>query len=997
MGRVGPDAESRKVVTVLFCDVVGSTSITEGDPEVARRVITDYFEVLRDVVVRHGGTVEKFIGDEVMAVYGVPQTHEDDALRAARTAVEIREAVASLGTRLSIRVGINTGEVVAGDHSAGHGFLTGDAVVVGKRLAESASRGEILMGDATFALVRDAVVAEDPAELQLKGKSVPVGARRLLAVLADAPGVRRRPGATLVGRERELALLRHAFEGAAAYSRGHLFTVLGPAGVGKSRLVRELVADVGDRATVLGGRCLAYGEGITYWPLLDVVRQAAAIPPHVGPDEARARIARLLGDHREVDAIASFVAGAVGLTDTPASTQETFWAFRELLETIALECPLVLVFDDLHWAERTFLDLVEQLGDATRDQPILIVCLSRPELLELRPAWGGGYVNASSVLIEPLAREEAARLIDGLADGSLDEDTRQTIIGAAEGNPLFIEEMVAVAREGGAVSVTPTIQALLATRLDHLPREERAAIEAAAVAGQSFNGRAVLALTGDEAVAGRLESLARKELVRQQRDSSPQDPWFRFRHILIRDAAYDAMPKARRSQLHEQFADWLERDMGDRVREVEEILGYHLERATLLRREIGLPADTRVAARAGRLLSAAAQRAFARDDLHAARSLHERAVALLPEGEASRFESQYELSVIDWLGGRFEEAAQRTSEVIDGAAAAGRPELAWYARLAQAARVEQDPEHVADDAIDALSRLGDARGLARAWRLKCLAAESKGRNGEAETYARRGLEHALSSGDGPEIARLADRLATTLYYGPAPAAAAIADCERLLDQADGRPLMQANVLCSLGGLVGMVGRVEETRVLCERARTTYEELGFELLVAGAYEMQAAVAALAEDDAGAEQAYRKAYEIVGERGGLNSYYRARLASALVRLGRVDEAAGLVPDREALGDEVPVRITGLTASSAVKSALREADGALADAEEAVELATGTDLLNLHAEACERLAEELERAGRARESRDALSEALALVELKGNVLAAERLKALLRSTRV
>ena len=457
------------------------------------------------------------------------------------------------------------------------------------------------------------------------------------------------------------------------------------------------------------------------------------------------------------------------------------------------------------------------------------------------------------------------------------------------------------------------------------------------------------------------------------------------------------MPKARRSQLHEQFADWLERDMGDRVREVEEILGYHLERATLLRVEIGLPADTRVAARAGRLLSAAAQRAFARDDLHAARSLHERAVALLPEGEASRFESQYELSVIDWLGGRFEEAAQRTSEVIDGAAAAGRPELAWYARLAQAARVEQDPEHVADDAIDALSRLGDARGLARAWRLKCLAAESKGRNGEAETYARRGLEHALSSGDGPEIARLADRLATTLYYGPAPAAAAIADCERLLDQADGRPLMQANVLCSLGGLVGMVGRVEETRVLCERARTTYEELGFELLVAGAYEMQAAVAALAEDDAGAEQAYRKAYEIVGERGGLNSYYRARLASALVRLGRVDEAAGLVPDREALGDEVPVRITGLTASSAVKSALREADGALADAEEAVELATGTDLLNLHAEACERLAEELERAGRARESRDALSEALALVELKGNVLAAERLKALLGSTRV
>ncbi len=748
MGRVGPDAESRKVVTVLFCDVVGSTSITEGDPEVARRVITDYFEVLRDVVVRHGGTVEKFIGDEVMAVYGVPQTHEDDALRAARTAVEIREAVASLGTRLSIRVGINTGEVVAGDHSAGHGFLTGDAVVVGKRLAESARRGEILIGDATFALVRDAVVTEDPAELQLKGKSVPVGARRLLAVLADAPGVGRRSGGELVGRERELSLLRHAFEGAAASSRGHLFTVLGPAGVGKSRLVRELVADVGDRATVLGGRCLAYGEGITYWPLLDVVRQAASIRHHVGPDEARARIARLLGDHREADAIASFVAGAVGLTDTSASTQETFWAFRELLETIALERPLVLVFDDLQWAERTFLDLVEQLGDATRDQPILIVCLSRPELLELRPAWGGGYVNASSVLIEPLAHEEAARLIDGLADGSLDEDTRRTIIGAAEGNPLFIEEMVAVAREGGAVSVTPTIQALLATRLDHLPREERAAIEAAAVAGKSFNGRAVLALTGDEGVAGRLESLSRKELIRQQRDSSPQDPWFRFRHILIRDAAYDSMPKARRSQLHEQFADWLERDMGDRVREVEEILGYHLERATLLRVEIGLPADTRVAARAGRLLSAAGARALGREDMPAARRLLGRASTLLPADDPARLEALRGLAAALWATGDFARAEAMLDEVIDSAVASGDRRIEWSARLARAGfhPGSGEVEATAAQAIGVFEELGDELGLARARRRLAFSSMTAGRHDEAEREARRSVPARAEGG-----------------------------------------------------------------------------------------------------------------------------------------------------------------------------------------------------------------------------------------------------------
>ncbi len=991
MGRVGPDAESRRVVTVLFCDVVGSTSITEGDPEVARRVITNYFEVLRDVIVRHGGMVEKFIGDEVMAVYGVPQAHEDDALRAARSAVEIREAVASLGTRLSIRVGINTGEVVAGDHSAGHGFLTGDAVVVGKRLAESARRGEILIGDATFSLVRDAVVTEDPAELQVKGKSAPVGARRLLAVIADAPGVRRRPGGELVGRERELALLRHAFEGAAAHSRGHLFTVLGPAGVGKSRLVRELVAEVDDRATVLGGRCLAYGEGITYWPLLDVVRQAAAISPQVTPDEARTQIARLLGDDREADAIASLVAGAVGLTDTPASTQETFCAFRKLLEAIARDRPLVLIFDDLHWAERTFLDLVGQLGDATRDQPILIVCLARPELLELRPAWGGGYVNASSVLIEPLEREEAARLIDGLTDESLDEAARQTIIRAAEGNPLFIEEMVAAARESGAVSVTPTIQALLATRLDRLPPEERAAIEAAAVAGQSFNGRAVLALTGDEDLAGRLESLARKELIRQQRDSSPEDPWFRFRHILIKDAAYDALPKARRSQLHERFADWLERDMGERVREVEEILGYHLEQAHLLRVEIGLPADPSVASHAGRLLSAAGGRALGREDMRAARRLLERASTLLRADDPARPEALRRLAAALWATGEFARAEAMLDEVIGAAVVSGDRRTEWSARLARAGfhPGSGEIETTAAHAIGVFEELGDDLGLARARRRLAFSAMTAGRHAEAEREARLALEHARRAGDRAEEARAADILCMSLLNGPTAAEAAVDECERLLADASGSILLEATLTSALAPLYALSGRRADAEATADHVRARFDDVGNALARAGLSQMLGLTALLLEDPVTAERELRPTLDVLPPLAQAPSL--VLLAEALQAQGRLGEAEALAAGTQATDTPTRVRLAIVRARLAAPADL---DAALAHAEAAVDLAARLDEPNLQADALRALSEAQAARGATAQAQELLAEAAALYEAKGNVPAAGRARAALVS---
>ncbi len=313
-------------------------------------------------------------------------------------------------------------------------------------------------------------------------------------------------------------------------------------------------------------------------------------------------IAAAVGESGQAETVAAIIAGALGVTEAAATAQDSFWAIRRLLESVARDRPLVLIFDDVHWGEPTFLDLVEYLGEAARDEPMLILCLARPELLELRPTWGGGRPNASSVLLEPLGTDEASRLIDNLAATWLDEAARRTIVAAAEGNPFYIEEMVAVSRERDTLSVPPTIQALLAARLDNLDPGERAIIEAAAVAGKSFRSRAIEALVGDGEVDPALTSLTRKELIRRQADASDDDPWFRFRHMLIRDAAYDATPKQRRAQLHERFAEWLEADAGDRFRELEEIVGYHFEQAHRLRTDVGLAARPELAHRAGGLL-----------------------------------------------------------------------------------------------------------------------------------------------------------------------------------------------------------------------------------------------------------------------------------------------------------------------------------------------------------------------------------------------------------
>jgi class 3 adenylate cyclase len=675
-----PARAVRKVVTVLFCDLTGSTAIgAHTDPEALRALMTRYYETARGVLERHGGTVEKFAGDAVMAVFGIPVATEDDALRATRAAVELREVVHGLG--LESRIGVNTGAVVAAE---GDTLVTGDAVNVAARLEQSAGAGEILLGDDTLRLVRDAVTAER-VELTVKGKPGPVVAHRLHGLDPSAAGIARQLQRPMVGRERERERLRVDFADVVAASTCRLFTLIGPAGIGKSRLVADFLERLDGTTAVARCRALSYGEGITYWPLVEMLIQLEIEP-------------------------------AKAIRSSPAETQ---LATRHLLEQRAAESPLVLVVDDLQWAEAPMLDLVEHVADWSRAAPIFLLCIARPELLDVRPGWAGGKLNATSILLEPLAETAALELADDLLRGiELDEPTRQRILSTAEGNPLFLEEMAALAREAsGALNVPPTIQALLQARLDTLNAGERTVIERGAVEGQVFHRGAVTALaptTSAVDVPGQLVALVRKELVRPDETLIEGDDAFRFRHLLIRDTAYEGLPKAVRADLHERFAGWLEAHA--RLVEQDEIVGYHLEQAARYRIELD-PDDARaggIAGRAAERLGAAGRAALARDDIHATRNLLGRAVGLLPEGPQRR-------SYIGDLAQATIEAADREAAValLDELERGEAPDRATATALrvllsptAKGEELDLQLSRVAD-AQATLQTAGDARGVAR--------------------------------------------------------------------------------------------------------------------------------------------------------------------------------------------------------------------------------------------------------------------------------------------
>ncbi len=926
---------ARKTVTVVFCDIVDSTPLGERiDPEVHRRVQERYFEAVRGALERHGGTVEKFIGDAAMAVFGIPAAHDDDALRAVRAASDLRVAISSLnehlerdhGVTLSIRTGVNTGEVVAGDPSQGQSFATGDAVATAQRLEAASRAGEILIGEPTYRLVSNAVLVEPVEPLQLKGKSRPVTAWRLLGVVEGAPPFPRRLDTPMVGRDAELALLRGELAAAVEERRCRLATIVGPAGIGKSRLGNELLRS-GD-ATALVGRCLAYGEGITYWPLRGIVLGAVG---HLTQEGIAARLEGL--DDRE--RIAAQLADTVGAGEAPSGSEETFWAIRRFLEHLARERPLIVGLDELQWAEPTLLDLIEYLVGWSSDAPILLLGLSRPDLLEKRPSW------PVTISLGPLNAEETEELADAL--GAPPERVRLT--KAAEGNPLFLEQLVALEKEEREEAIPGTIHAILAARLDRLEPAERTLLERAAVIGREFSRAAISALSDDaDATGPTLFALVRRDLVEPDR-TMPGDDGFRFRHVLIRDAAYLGLAKETRADLHERLAEWLA--VGGAL---DELVGYHLEQVHRYRRELGAP-DEALAGEAGERLARAGTRALRRADLPAAVNLLTRATALLPDGHPERGELLRVLGTALMRTGDLARAESVLDDALGVALAAGDRGLElrtlidreFFREFTEPGSMEM--VGVADRAIGPLEQLGDHLGLARAWWLRSESHVNACRWGERAVDLERALDHAEKAGDFGEQATIAFYLAQAYYYGPTPVEQAVRRCEELLaTRADDR-LMHASIMGFIAGFRAMQGEFETARRLQADARSLYEELGQRFRIALRALVGAEIETLAGRPDEAAAILRWAYGEFQEMRitSVMSTIAAFLADALAELGSHDEALEFAAVSKDTAPEIDVVTQVMWRIARAKSAR---DPALARA--ALELARGTDYPDLKAKA-------------------------------------------------
>jgi tetratricopeptide (TPR) repeat protein len=887
-----------------------------------------------------------------MAVFGVPVAHEDDALRAVRAAWEMRDAIPGLG--LAARIGVNTGEVVAGE---GDTLVTGDAVNVAARLEQAADPGEVLIGAETRRLVRDAVRVET-AEIAAKGKAEPVAAFRLLDLDPEAEAIARRFETPLVGRGAELEQLRHAFDRATREQRCHLFTLLGAAGVGKSRLVAEFLASTD--ATVVEGRCLDYGDGITFWPIVSILKQ--------------------LGNRADA-ALAKVVEGGTLPNEVP-------WTVRTLLEEVAGDRPLVVVFDDVQWGEDTFLELIDHIADLSRGAPILLLCIARPELLDKRPDWGGGKLNATTILLEPLSAEECKELIT--VHGDVSEDLRERILAAADGNPLYLEEIVALVHELGDVRIPSTVQALLQARIDQLAGEERAVVERAAVEGEIFHRGAVAELARPTEVDPHLVGLVRKEMIRPTSPTLAGEQAYRFRHLLIRDAAYDALPKAIRADLHERFAAWLDEHARDLI-ELDEVVGYHLEQAHRYYAELARPRPD-VARDAGRRLATAGTRAAERNDLAGSLKLLGRAIALLPDG-SPEWEAAFlnRLVILHATGSR---EAQAALEELERSA---DPRLRMHARvhrLREAIATSTDLDVAAvtrgvDEAHTFFAKLDDDRGLAAAAELEALLAWLRTNAADTAAAMERYIEHAGRAGvvqcRGPlDITRFGP----TVFgpYTPEEMRARVADYP---------PDAHQRIVVE-GMIADREGRYEDSLARSDMLLHQMTEMGLNAMRSAP--MNARAQTLRE--------MGKLEESVAAYEDVIAYHRlmnqvAYLSTTLIdygvtryRLGDLGEAERLATEGENLGSsEDLINFSKGRSLRAMIAADRGDDvKALELAGEANRYAFRTDFPSEHGNALEALGHVHRRAGRIEQSRHAYEQALAVWERYGFTADASRIRDLL-----
>ncbi|MDP8936304.1 MAG: AAA family ATPase [Actinomycetota bacterium] len=1026
----------RKAVTVVFTDVAGFTGLTERlDPERLRRVMSRYFAEMRSVVERHGGVVEKFIGDAVMAIFGIPRLHEDDALRAVRAAAEMREALDSLnrdlerawGVTVEVRTGVDTGEVATGGDGVGDPLVLGDSVNVAARLQQAAGPHEILLGADTYRLVADAVDVEPMSGLTLKGKSGPVPAFRLLGLRVDWTGPMRRLDAPMVGRQAELAMLRDALDRVVAERSCHLVVVLGVAGAGKTRLVREFVRSAGSEVEVVQGHCPSYGEGITFWPVAEVVRQAAGIGPDDGEAASRARLEAVLGEDAD-GAVVGHLSQVLGLAGATAGSEDIFWAVRKLLEAVARRKPLIVVFEDLHWAQPTFLDFLEHLADWVRDAPVLVCCPARPDFLDEHEGWREERAHVSSLELGPLSDDDSRQVVENLLHGEeLSRRGRFRIVGAARGNPLFLEEMLSMLVDSGLLHkehgrwvpaddlqdapLPLTLQSLLVTRLDRLEPGERQVVEVASVMGTVFSRRALVDLVIDQPeaeVRTNLRQLTAKGMVRTASSSASEDA-MEFQHPLLREAAYNGMSKEARADVHERFADWLDRpDAPHHVGDDDEFLGYHLEHAFLLGRELR-PVDDHAAAvaqRGGERLAAAGRTAFSRGDVVAAVNLLSRATRLLPVTDPVRLSVLPSLSEALMMTGQVERAGATLEEAAQASARQGARAVEAHLVLVRTTqRLFVRPQGWADAArrevqrtIPVFEEVGDDLGLARSWRLLGLIDFVRGQSASAGAAVDRAGVYAHMAGDRREELESLSWLPLALFTGPAPAADGIARCREIVERAGSDRKVEASVLLTQGALEAMRRDIEGARRSLATARATFEDLGLRFWLAGpvAY-LTGWVEMLVGDAVGAERVLRPGFEALREMGHsswLTSTVAGLLAHSLYAQERYDEAEDLATTSERItrSDDVFSQVVGRAARAKVLSARGDAADAESVGGDAVRLAAGTDCIQLQGEALLDLAEVHRRRGRPDRAAELAGHALDRFERKGNQLAADRLAATL-----
>jgi DNA-binding SARP family transcriptional activator/class 3 adenylate cyclase len=976
-----PSEFMRKTATVLAARLELSE---RADPEMTRARIAVGRSEAERIVRHHGGNVISRVGGEVLAVFGVPLTMEDDAVRALRALDELRRRLSELGSsesgELVLRAFVDTGEVV----SDGSGDLSGEPVSDAIELVHAARPSEVLLTHATRRMAGESVQTE-PA---LDGAAL-----RLIGFAVGESGLRR-PERPMVGRDSELAAARLMFERAALTRKSHLLLVVGDAGTGKSRLAQELVDELGEKATILMGRCLSYGEGIAFWPLREAITQSAG-------GESRDAIRGLLHRADDADVVADIVAGALGLSPAEGIGEQAPWAFRRLLEEVSSDRPVVLVLEDVHWGEDPLLDLVDYLVDWLT-VPALLLCLARPELLDARPGWGGGQARVSSIVLGPLGEKDAQEMLDQHLDaGELSPAERAQILAAAEGNPLFVQQLLHARAEDPAWDREPhvpaTIQSLLASRLDRLGPGERAFIERAAVIGREFWPAAVIDLLPAEARASapqHLRALVHRGLIQPDRSTLAGEEQLRFHHILICDVAYRTTPKSRRAALHEHFADWL---VG-RSEQYDEFVGYHFEQAFRFLREMGRT-DAPVialATRAGDHFATAGRRAALRGDAESAVRLLRRSADLFHAADVRRPDVLLDLGTAMRDACQLQEAEDVLNAALEQAGAANAEAMGARALIElsslrafvdSSARVEEVLT-VAHQAMAVFERLGDAAGLSRAllevadvhWTRCCIA--------DMERALEQALTHAERAAS-TERTWILRNLAQAAVMGPRRVDDAMQRCNAIFERVSDDALSAGFTQTMLAVLEAMDGRFDRARTLWRESQQRLHDVGRSVSASALETYHAFFELMSETpmDVGPELAEACALlKRIGERSRLSTVaaFYARLLYVQGHYDRCEHYAAMSADAAA-DDDVASQliIRGTRAKLAARRG--EAPRAKELISGAMTLVAETDFLILHGDALRDRAEVLTILGRPEEAAEDVKRAIELYERKGVRVAA------------